>query len=544
MKLLHDISLRTKLACLFLLLNIVTVLAFCTHTYLRSSEQAMALIDTRLNASARAVPALLGDQFLASMFSPGSISQEQMVSNARKLDAYAKQFNVVYLYLLWQKDGKIVYLADGAGEKELKENSFGHHLEEYEPSEGLKRSFRQNSIEFDEYTDKYGTFRSIFIPQTIGGQQVVIAADILLADALASRQRVLEETLFIGGLSLLIGTLIAWWLSGLVSRAILRISRHIALHAEECQLNAPLQPKGRDEIAQIAHSFNLLCQRFRDTLLDVASHARDTFHSAENVRQNAHDTQSSSSSSREQLSQLAQRSERIHGLAENSRHTIDEVQQHLESVQQQLQQSRSQVGVMAQDMQSHVAANRELAQRFDALSSDVQHITQILQRIAGISEQTNLLALNAAIEAARAGEAGRGFAVVADEVRKLAGQTQNTLSETDSFVAKLLSTIHDTAGIITHQADEAATLSGNSTAMEQALEQTRQVLASLESRFGQIVSEQQSIRSDLQQMHHAMQQLDQQSTQQGQTSQQLSDEAGSLEQTARLLNLSLARFKM
>ncbi|WP_180273642.1 hypothetical protein [Iodobacter sp. BJB302] len=60
---LHRLSVRTKLVCLFLCLNLLTVLSFSIHTYLQSSEQAVALIDSRLNAAARAVPTLLGEAF-------------------------------------------------------------------------------------------------------------------------------------------------------------------------------------------------------------------------------------------------------------------------------------------------------------------------------------------------------------------------------------------------------------------------------------------------------------------------------------------------
>ena len=117
-----------------------------------------------------------------------------------------------------------------------------------------------------------------------------------------------------------------------------------------------------------------------------------------------------------------------------------------------LDQTRNVVDTLANSFSNIANAQQQTARQMDALSSKTGEIRQFVQLIKDVADQTNLLALNAAIEAARAGEQGRGFAVVADEVRKLAERTSQATSEISSLVSEVESASNTTK----HQVGEAA----------------------------------------------------------------------------------------
>jgi len=289
----------------------------------------------------------------------------------------------------------------------------------------MLKALEEDTVKANEILDK----------QVELANQATIASGELVKSSVSSGKNL---TIIIAIGSIIIAVVIARYTLISITRPLSRVNDMLNI-VSSGDLSRKLDESGKDEFAQLSKNCNLLIDSLRNLIEGIVNRSSQLAAAAEQTSAVTAESTTAIEEQRNQVEQAASATTEMSSTSQSVLSSANDALGEIKHADDEAERVKTISGRNRQTIEQLASEVDSAAQVINQLQQDSASIGGILDVIRGIAEQTNLLALNAAIEAARAGEQGRGFAVVADEVRTLASRTQESTSEIQTMIESLQS---------------------------------------------------------------------------------------------------------
>ncbi len=299
-----------------------------------------------------------------------------------------------------------------------------------------------------------------------------------------SKNRQTRLSLIIISVAVVIILLISWFIIA-ISRSVIQSVESmqiVSVYANEIKsgngdLTKRVEVIGGDELSKVSNAINLFIEVTHSIVQSTKQTSSKNASVAEELDATSRQIGNRVKESANAISIINKKAQDVIATQES---TIEHVNTTKESVQlshKELLDAQKEIEIMLQKIAYSVEIETAFAEKLHELSAQAEQVKRVLSVIGDIADQTNLLALNAAIEAARAGEHGRGFAVVADEVRKLAERTQKSLVETNATINTIVQAINEASEQMGENAESVKALGESSAVVENKIHSTVKIMS-------------------------------------------------------------------